>query len=135
MNQKKYFYLTAGVIILAIILYFVFSKNDKNQNVSYNVKKGTFPIEVTTTGELIAKSSEKIYGPQALRQIQIYQVKIQDIIPDGTVVDSGQYVASLDRTEISNKIKDEETNLEKFETQRTKTKLDTSLELRSAEMN
>jgi len=132
MNQKKYFYLTAGVIILAIIFYFVFSKNDKDQNVSFKVKKGTFPIEVTTTGELIAKSSEKIYGPQALRQIQIYQVKIQDIIPDGTVVDSGQYVASLDRTEISNKIKDEETNLEKFETQRTKTRLDTSLELRSA---
>jgi hypothetical protein len=132
MNQKKYFYIIAGVIILAIILYFVFSKNDKGLNVTYKVKKGTFPIEVTTTGELIAKSSEKIYGPQALRQIQIYQVKIQDIIPDGTVVDSGQYVASLDRTEISNKIKDEETNLEKFETQCTKTRLDTSLELRSA---
>jgi hypothetical protein len=132
MNQKKYFYLTAGVVLLAIILYFVFSKNDKTQNISYKIKKGDFPIEVTTTGELIAKSSEKIYGPPGLRQIQIYQVKIQDIIPDGTVVDSGQYVASLDRTEISNKIKDEETNLEKFETQRTKTKLDTSLELRSA---
>jgi hypothetical protein len=132
MNQKKYFYLIAGVVILAIILYFIFSKNEKDQNVSFKVKRGTFPIEVTTTGELIAKSSEKIYGPQALRQIQIYQVKIQDIIPDGTVVDSGQYVASLDRTEISNKIKDEETNLEKFETQCTKTRLDTSLELRSA---
>jgi hypothetical protein len=132
MNQKKVFFLTAGVIILAIILYFVFSKSDKTKNISYKVKKGPFPIEVTTTGELIAKSSEKIYGPQALRQIQIYQVKIQDIIPDGTVVDSGQYVASLDRTEISNKIKDEETNLEKFETQCTKTRLDTSLELRSA---
>jgi multidrug efflux pump subunit AcrA (membrane-fusion protein) len=132
MNQKKYFYITAGVIILAIILYFVFSKNDKTQNIAYNVKKGAFPIEVTTTGELLAKSSEKISGPTALRQIGIYTVKIQDIIPDGTVVDSGQYVASLDRTEISNKIKDEETNLEKFETQRNKTKIDTSLELRSA---
>jgi hypothetical protein len=132
MNQKKYFYIAGGVVILAIILYFVFSKSNKEENIYVKVKKGTFPIEVTTTGELEAKSSEKIYGPAALRQIQIYQVKIQDIIPDGTVVDSGQYVASLDRTEISNKIKDEETNLEKFETQRDKTKIDTSLELRSA---
>jgi multidrug efflux pump subunit AcrA (membrane-fusion protein) len=80
----------------------------------------------------MAKSSEKIYGPTGLRQIQIWQVKIQDIIPDGTVVDSGQYVATLDRTEISNKIKDEETNLEKLESQMTKTRLDTSLDLRSA---
>ena len=122
----------AGIALLAVIAYFVFSGNRKNQQIIATVKKGSFPIEVTTTGELIAKSSEKIYGPQALRQIQIWQVKIQDIIPDGTVVDSGQYVASLDRTEISNKIKDEETNLEKLESQMTKTRLDTSLELRSA---
>jgi len=122
----------AGILALAIVAYFFFSKTNTNQQITAKVKKGNFPIEVTTTGELIAKSSEKIYGPQALRQIQIWQVKIQDIIADGTVVDSGQYVATLDRTEISNKMKDEETNLEKLESQMTKTRLDTSLELRSA---
>ena len=130
--RKKSFIIIAGILGLAIIAYFFFSKSDKNQQITAKVKKGNFPIEVTTTGELIAKSSEKIYGPQALRQIQIWQVKIQDIIADGTVVDSGQYVATLDRTEISNKMKDEETNLEKLESQMTKTRLDTSLELRNA---
>jgi hypothetical protein len=132
MNQRKFIYLAAGLIIIALVTYFITSKSDNNKQLTVKVKKGTFPIEVTTTGELIAKSSEMIYGPTALRQVQIWQVKIQDIIADGTVVDSGQYVATLDRTEISNKIKDEETNLEKFETQLTKTKLDTSLDLRSA---
>jgi RND family efflux transporter MFP subunit len=132
MIRKSYIYLIAAILVLAIIGYFYFSKNNKGQQITAKVKHGSFPIEVTTTGELVAKSSEKIYGPQALRQIQIWQVKIQDIIPDGTVVDSGQYVASLDRTEISNKIKDEETNLEKLESQMTKTRLDTSLELRNA---
>jgi hypothetical protein len=132
MNQKKYILIIAGLIVFAIVAYFIFSKGGKTQQITVKVKKGSFPIEVTTTGELIAKSSDKIYGPPALRQVQIWQVKIQDIIPDGTVVDSGQYVASLDKTEISTKIKDEETNLEKFQTQLTKTTLDTSLELRSA---
>ena len=132
MTRKKYIYLIASVFVLAIIAYFFFGKSNKGQQVTATVKKGNFPIEVTTTGELVAKSSEKIYGPAGLRQIQIWQVKIQDIIPDGTVVDSGQYVATLDRTEISNKIKDEQTNLEKLESQMTKTRLDTSLELRSA---
>ncbi len=130
--RKKSLMIIAGILILAVIAYFFFSKTDKNQQITARVKKGNFPIEVTTTGELIAKSSEKIYGPQGLRQIQIWQVKIQDIIADGTVVDSGQYVATLDRTEISNKMKDEETNLEKLESQMTKTRLDTSLELRNA---
>ena len=132
MTRKKYIYLIAAALLLAIFAYFLFGKSNKGQQITATVKKGNFPIEVTTTGELVAKSSEKIYGPAGLRQIQIWQVKIQDIIPDGTVVDSGQYVATLDRTEISNKIKDEETNLEKLESQMTKTRLDTSLELRSA---
>ena len=132
MTRKTYIYLIVAALFLAILAYFFFGKSNKGQQITATVKKGNFPIEVTTTGELVAKSSEKIYGPAGLRQIQIWQVKIQDIIPDGTVVDSGQYVATLDRTEISNKIKDEQTNLEKLESQMTKTRLDTSLELRSA---
>jgi len=132
MTTKRYVYIFAGVIILAIILFFIFSKSEKKQEVVVQPKFGAFPIEVTTTGELMAKSSEKIYGPEGLRQIRVYQTKIEDIIPDGTVVDSGQYVATLDRTEITNKIKDEESNLEKFESQLIKSKLDTSLELRNA---
>jgi len=132
MSRKTYIYIIAAVLFVLIIVFYFFGKGDKGQQVIATVKKGNFPIEVTTTGELVAKSSEKIYGPTGLRQIQVWQVKIQDIIPDGTVVDSGQYVATLDRTEISNKIKDEETNLEKLESQLTKTRLDTSLDLRSA---
>ncbi|TSA24533.1 MAG: RND transporter, partial [Bacteroidetes bacterium] len=132
MSTKRYIYIFGGIILLAIILYIIFSKPEKKQEVVVQVKSGDLPIEVTTTGELIAKSSEKIYGPEGLRQVRIYQTKIQDIIPDGTVVDSGQYIATLDRTEIATRIKDEETDLEKFESQLIKTKLDTSLELRNA---
>ncbi len=132
MSSRKYLFIFAGIIVVAIVIYFIIPKQNKEDQIIAKVKKGNFPIEVSVTGELVAKSSEKIFGPQSLRQIGIWQVKISDIIPDGTVVDSGQYVATLDRTEISNKIKDEETNTEKLETQLTKTRLDTSLELRSA---
>jgi RND family efflux transporter MFP subunit len=132
MTRKKYIYLFAAVLILAVVAFFLFGKNDKDQQITATVKKGSFPIEVTTTGELIAKSSEKINGPRDLSQLfRIWNVKIQDIIPDGTVVDSGQYVAQLDPSEISNKIKDEELNQEKLVTSITKTRLDTSLELRA----
>jgi multidrug efflux pump subunit AcrA (membrane-fusion protein) len=132
MTRKKYIYLAASILVLMIVAYFFFSKNNKSQQITVKVKKGDFPIEVTTTGELNAKSSDKIYGPQALGQVfRIWNVKISDIIPDGSVVDSGQYVAQLDPSEITNKIKDEETNQEKLETQMTKTRLDTSLDLRT----
>jgi hypothetical protein len=60
MLRKTYIYVIAGICVLAIIGYFVFANNHKGQNIIAKVKKGNFPIEVTTTGELIAKSSEKI---------------------------------------------------------------------------
>lgn len=132
MSSRRYILIFAGILVLALVIYLIIPKGNKEQQIIAKVKKGNFPIEVSVTGELVAKSSEKIFGPQCLRQIGIWQVKIQDIIPDGTVVDSGQYVASLDRTEIAGKIKDEETNTEKLESQLTKTRLDTSLDLRSA---
>jgi hypothetical protein len=89
MNQRKFVYLALGLVVLALITYFITAKSDNSKQITAKVKKGDFPIAITTTGELVAKSSEMIYGPAALRQVQIWQVKIQDIIPDGTVVDSG----------------------------------------------
>jgi len=43
------------------------------------VKRGDFNINVTTTGELEAKSSENINGPSNLRTIGIWQVNISDL--------------------------------------------------------
>ena len=135
MNRKRYIYVIAGIAALAIISYFIFSKPQATQKIFAKVKKGNFPIEVTTTGELMAKSSEKIGAPASLRSIWIYQLKIQDIRPEGTHVDSGDYVATLDRTEIANRMKDEETNVTKFETELTRAKLDTALQLQKARDN
>lgn len=131
--KRKKMYIYSGVALLVILVAFWFlGKSDKKQDILAVVKKGKFPIEVTTTGELNSKSSDKITGPTELTQMYIWNIKIQDIIPDGTIVDSGQYVATLDKEAISNKMKDEETNLEKLEVQMTKTRIDTSTELRSA---
>ena len=132
MKTRRYIFIFAGILVLGVVVYFLFFNQEATTQVSVKVSKGQFPIEITTSGELLAKRSEKILGPDGLRQFQIYQIKIVDIIPDGTIVDSGQYVATLDRSEISNKIKDEENNLEKLESQLVKTKLDTALNLRSA---
>jgi hypothetical protein len=130
MKQKKIGYIIAGVFILAIVAYFIFSRNDKSQQITVKVKKGTFPIEVTTTGELFAKSSEKIRGPQSLPQLQIYSVKILKLVQEGTKVDSGDFVAILDQSELTSKMKEIESNRDKALTQLTQRQLDSSLNLR-----
>jgi len=123
-----------GAGILLVLLFFLFrgSSGSATKELTTQVKRGKFQIIVTTTGELEAKNSEKIMGPEGLNQVGIWRTTIEDIIADGSLVDSGQYVARLDQTEISNKIKDKETELEKLETQVTKTRIDTSIEMRAA---
>lgn len=130
MKQKKVGYIIAGAFVLAIVAYFIFSRNDKSQQITVRVKKGNFPIEITTTGELFAKSSEKIRGPQGLTQLQIYSVKILKLVQEGTKVDSGNFVAALDQSEITSKMKEIETNRDKALTQLTQRQLDSSLNLR-----
>jgi HlyD family secretion protein len=132
MKKSKIYLISLAAVLLIVIIWIIAGSGpDKETTVKVPAKFGKFDVTVTTTGELEAKSSEKINGPGNLRDFRIWQVKIEDIIPDGTVVDSGQYIATLDRTELVNKMKDQEIEIEKLETQFTKTQLDTTLELRT----
>ncbi|MBN3035937.1 MAG: efflux RND transporter periplasmic adaptor subunit [Bacteroidales bacterium] len=131
--MKKQILIATGVVIVVIIAmwYFWGGESATGETIRVRVKHGEFRITVTTTGELEAKSSEEIYGPEGLQRVRIWQTKIDDIVPDGTVVDSGDWVATLDRTELSNRVKDQELEVEQLETQFTKTQLDTTLEMRN----
>jgi multidrug efflux pump subunit AcrA (membrane-fusion protein) len=130
--MKKQIYIALGIVVLVILAlwYFLGGEASSVETISTEVKRGEFKITVTTTGELEAKNAEEIKGPSNLRQIRVYNVKISDMVPDGTVVDSGDFVASLDRSELEGKIKDQELEMDNVETQLMKVKLDTSLELR-----
>ena len=132
MKRLVYIGLPVVVLIIAALWYFTRTKESTGEKIIAPVQTGRFEINVTTTGELEAKSSEKIYGPSGLRTLRIWNVEIEDIIPDGSLVDSGQYVATLNRTEISNNIKDLESEVEKLQSQYIQTRLDTSMDLRSS---
>ncbi|MFN7120328.1 MAG: efflux RND transporter periplasmic adaptor subunit [Saprospiraceae bacterium] len=94
------------------------------------VKKGDFKVKVTATGELQAKRSEKIKGPQGMRTVGIWQTNITDMVAEGTVVKAGEYVATLDRTELTNRMRDAQTEIDKILTQLEQAKIDTAIEMR-----
>lgn len=125
----------AGTILLAIIISIVYfanrSKKDTGE-IIVQVKKGDFIVTVATTGELVAQKSVPIKGPDGLREFRIYEIKISDIILDGSVVKKGEYVATLDKTDITTRIKDVELDLERYESQLITTRLDTALTMRGA---
>ncbi|MCK5135229.1 MAG: efflux RND transporter periplasmic adaptor subunit [Bacteroidales bacterium] len=120
------------VLITAMILYSVLSGKEKEIVLETKVQYGQFEIAVMVTGELQAIRETEIKAPSSLRSrnLRIHRVKIQDLIPEGTVVDSGAWVATLDRSEADNTLKDILDNLEKQESEYMRTKLDTTMQLR-----
>ena len=126
-----------SVIILAILLiWWIIPKSKSTDSILVKAEKGEFRISVTTTGELDSKFSTQIVGPQNLRNIEIYdEIKLENIVPEGTVVDSGGFIASLDKTVVMNRLDEIDANIEKLNTQITNSKLDSALTLRAARDN
>ncbi|RLD70143.1 MAG: hypothetical protein DRI87_08730, partial [Bacteroidetes bacterium] len=108
MKQKNILTIIVSIVVIILLVWYFSTPEELSSNtIITEVKSGTFVIDITTTGELEARSSEKIMGPNpiALRNSRIFQYRIEDIIPDGTVVDSGQWIATLDRSDLETRSK------------------------------
>ncbi len=125
----------AGIIVVAaIIILIVIGRMTAKKDISNlyaESQKGQFDIVVTTTGELQAKKSTDIFGPEFTqsRNIRAMDIKITDMVPEGTEVKSGDYVATLDRTQFDNSLKDELERLTTYETNLEMKVLDTAVTL------
>jgi len=121
-------------LVAAVAAYFLFSKGSSGtvqELITSQVRQGPFEIYVNATGELKAKKSVKIRGPQGMRSVGIWQTTITDLIPEGTMVKKGDYVADLDKTELSTKMQEVQTEIEKIMTQLEQSKIDTAIELKA----
>jgi HlyD family secretion protein len=132
--MKKTIIITAAVAVVAIIIMIVVNRvNSKKDiaNLYATAQKGQFDIVVTTTGELQAENSTDIYGPEFTqsRNIRAMDIKITDLVPEGTEVKAGDYVATLDRTSFDNSLKDELERLTTYETNLEVKVLDTAVNL------
>ncbi len=129
----KFILIPLGVLALAAAAWFWFrpaQSAGENAEVTTFVRKGAFKVKVTATGELQAKRSEEIRGPQGMRTVGIFQTNITDLVPEGTLVNEGDYVASLDKTELTTKLQDAQTEIDKTLTQLEQAKIDTAIEMR-----
>ena len=131
MKKKKG--LIFGFLIFVIIssfLYFWSDSSNSNTNLTVKVNRGDFVSEVTTSGEAQSNSLKKINGPENLRKFKIRDIKIQDLIPEGTVIKEGDYVGRLDPSNVNEQIIDAKLNLETSISKYTQQQLDTTLNLK-----
>jgi HlyD family secretion protein len=132
--MKRTLIITGIIVVVAIIVLIVISKVSSKKDVANlyaEAQKGQFDIVVTTTGELQAKKSTDISGPEFTqsRNIRAMDIKITDMVPEGTEVKVGDYVATLDRTSFDNSLKDELERLTTYETNLEMKILDTAVTL------
>jgi len=132
--MKKTLIITAIVAVVAIVAIIMISRLSSRkdlENLYVEAEKGQFEIIVTTTGELQAENSTDITGPDFAqsRRIRVMDIEITDLVPEGTEVQEGDYVATLDRTSFDNTLKDELERLETYENNLEVKILDTAVSL------
>ncbi len=130
--MKRISLIVGAIIVLGAITYALIPQASTDQDIYVAVAQGDFEISVTTTGELDAENSVRITGPQGMRAAQLWQVQINKIVPEGTVVEKGQFVAELDKSGLIDKLRQRENDLTKAESEFTQATLDTTLTLREA---
>lgn len=133
--MKKTIYISSSIVALLLIYFLFFYSNESNNDIIIKPTFGEFSIYVTSTGELRAKNSLDIKGPTRVQQMGIYEMTISKLVPEGTIVKEGDFVAELDKSVISGKLKEIQINLEKLESQYKLAKLDSSLTLSQARDN
>lgn len=130
MNKKRLIIIAISAIILIISYSFYSKKSNENVSITTKVIKQNFMNEVITSGEAQSTSLTKINGPRSLRKFRLRDVKIQDLVAEGTIVKKGDYVGRLNPAEVNEQIIDARLNLESAQSKFTQQQLDTTLSLK-----
>ncbi|HLN20640.1 MAG TPA: HlyD family efflux transporter periplasmic adaptor subunit [Bacteroidales bacterium] len=135
--MKKNIIIVSSVFAALIALYLFnrLSSSGKGTEVFAEVMQGPFEITVSNSGELLAENSLDVMGPELFQNnmnqgqrgggggnmrggggmnVRAMELKIQDIVPEGTVVSAGDYIAQLDRSSYSNTLKDAQDQLKTY---------------------
>ena len=135
MNNNRILFLAgSGIVIIIIVAFLLFpSGNQEEDSRRFHVHKGDLEMHVIVTGELESENSVEILGPRELqsRNIRLGDIPIIDMVSEGTQVEEGDWVATLDRTEAELSLRDLETSVLEEETDYNSTRLDTTITLRN----
>jgi hypothetical protein len=133
LNARTAAYGAGLLIVILLVARMIFAGGTgSGADIVVRPVRGEFTVTVASTGELQARSSIEIRGPENARAANIYDMKIQNLIPEGTVVKKGEFVAELDKSDITSKLTESRLSVQKLEAQYQQTALDSTLTLAQA---
>jgi len=134
LSRKQWTLLGAGILVLGIPGAWLLARapDEADASIVAQAKRGEFKVTVTTSGELRAIKFVQISVPQNAQQANQYQMKISSIVPEGTVVKTGDIVAELDRSGIATQASNVTLALQKAQAVYEQAMLDSTLNLSKA---
>ncbi len=134
--RSRRFLVAAGIVVVIVASWLVFRRPaTRAAAVVARPSRGEFVVTVSVSGELRAISSVQITAPQNAMQAGAYQMRIQSLVPEGTVVKAGDVVAEIDRSTLAARLTEVSLALQKAEAQEEQARLDSALTLSAAREN
>jgi multidrug efflux pump subunit AcrA (membrane-fusion protein) len=138
--MKRTITISLAVVAVTLVAMFVVNKLTSKKDGDHlftEAIKGDFEISISASGEILPEYSIDIKAPEVSRGRDFHasDLKIQDIVPEGTEVKEGDYIATLDKTQFDNTLKDERERLSTFRNNLEMKKLDTAVTLTTLRNN
>jgi len=131
--RSRPFLISAGIVLVIVSAWLLFSSPaPADSSVVIRPTRGEFVVPITVSGELRALSSVQITAPANAQQAGAYQMRIQSLVPEGTVVKAGDVVAEIDRSTLASRVTEVTLALQKAEAQLEQAQLDSALTLSTA---
>ena len=127
--KKRYIWIILVAIIASIVL--VFGGKKLTSEKTHTVRSGNFELTLNIKGEIRGKNAIIISLPDELkkRDLNIWQIKIKDMVQEGTEVKKGDWIATLDAVTLNQEMQSNRENLTKYMAELNDTKIDSAIQL------
>lgn len=129
LKKKSLIGIIALVVIIAVILFL--GRNELASSKTATVKRGNFELAISVKGEIHGKNSVSITLDNLFknRNLRIHNLKIKDLIQEGTIVKKGDWVATLDVANITQQFQENNDKMEERLSNLESAKIDSTIEL------
>jgi len=128
-TRKKIILATSGILVLIIAAVFFWGVDSFSK--IYKVKLENFETTISCKGEIQSEKAVLINVPDIFgdRTLELYDTQIKDLIPEGTIVKKGDYVALLDQGRIKQLIESNDVTIKKMIFNIGDSKIDSAVDL------
>ena len=132
LRSRRFLAITAVLIVGAGAFLFAGSPETTDASVMTRPSRGEFIVPITVSGELRARQFVQITAPANAQQAGAFQMRIQSLVPEGTIVRAGDVVAEIDRSTLATRHTEVTLALQKAEAVFEQAQLDSQLTLGTA---